>query len=493
MKLSYFTIYTAGMKIVFAIFFFICSLQSNARTVITGTGNGSVVQNDMKGLSPGDTLAIRTGHYEKGGSFLNLTGITIINYKGIVDFGETITLGGLVRVSFTGNGWKNAVYGFRFLNMKGDAFLLTTPCNLLSLSYFEYRNLSGTVFNASRFFTTYNGDTSTLALYKTCFRFQKLVHSGALFTGSWASNASFQNVVDSITFLDITVDSTSSDVCQVIGHSIYRMLASRWSITGPCLNGKHDAGIFQTSGNGTVCNVYRKDGWGYLWRIWNLGLNGRADSYLYNCIDLNTDNYGTIDTRIEAGDTTKGTQFPFIRGGNMHVLNNTIGNKRTINYVSQLVIAGNFYPGNGYILEVRNNLCFHTVATGSDQVIKQNTGDPLRDTSNNIYSTDPIAEGILLDTILCYLNPKGPAIDQAIVFPFLRTDIEGFPRPTGKSSDIGAREFTGVSTIPYSNKGSLPGKWVFPGLAALLAATYILVYRLRSAGKVKKSRNLIQA
>jgi hypothetical protein len=198
-----------------------------------------------------------------------------------------------------------------------------------------------------------SGDSSTLALYKISFHYQKLLHSEPLFTGSWAANSLFQNVVDSISFLHIIVDSTASDVCQVLGHSIYRMLASHWKVSGPCPNGKHDAGIFPTSGNGKVCNIYRKGGWGYLWRIWNLGLNGRADSYLYNCIDLYTDNYRTIDTRIEPADPTTGSRIPFVRGANMHVLNNTIGNKRTINYVSQLVIAGNFCSENGYSLEVR--------------------------------------------------------------------------------------------------------------------------------------------
>ncbi len=104
----------------------------------------------------------------------------------------------------------------------------------------------------------------------------------------------------------------------------------------------------------------------------------------------------------------------------MHVLNNTIGNKRTKNYVSQLVIAGNFCPANGYRLEVRNNLCFNTIATGSDPIIKQNTRDPLKDTSNNLYTRNPIAAGILLDTIECKLNPGSPAIDQAITFSFIR-------------------------------------------------------------------------
>jgi hypothetical protein len=428
------------MKIVFTFCFLIFTMRTFSHTIYTGTGSGSVIQNDMTGLKPGDTLAIRAGRYEKGGSFSNLTGITIINYHGAIYFGNTVSLGNLKKVSISGSGWHENKYGIRFVNMKGDAFLLEAPCSALSISYCEYHNLDGIAFNASRFFTTYTGDPSTCALYKTSFHYQKLVHSGAFFVGSWAANAQFQNVIDSIAFLNFTVDSTSSDGNQVLGHSIYRMLASHWQITGPCPNGNRDVGIFQTSGNGTVCNVYRKDGWGYLWRAWNLGLNGRAESYLYNCIDLNTDNYGTIDTRIDPADTTMGNRIPFCRGGNMHVLNNTIGNKRTPNYVSQLVIAGNFCSSGGYRLEVRNNLCFNTIAVGADPIIKQNTSDPLRDTSNNLYSVNPIRAGILTDTVLCYLNPSGPAVDRAITYSFISSDIDGVTRPQGKNSDIGARE-----------------------------------------------------
>jgi hypothetical protein len=87
-----YNIYPACMKIVFTICFFIFSLQVFSHTLITGSGTGSVIQNEMNGLKPGDTLAIRSGFYEKGGSFSNLTGITIINYQGIVDFGRTVSL-----------------------------------------------------------------------------------------------------------------------------------------------------------------------------------------------------------------------------------------------------------------------------------------------------------------------------------------------------------------------------------------------------------------
>lgn len=488
-----YNIYPAYMKIVFAICMFFFPRQVFSRTLITGTGRGSIIQNNMGSLKSGDTLAIRTGIYEKGGSFSNLTGITIINYQGIVDFGRTVSLGNLKSVSISGSGFKGETYGIRFRNFKGDAFNLQAACNSLSISYCEYRNLEGTAFNAGRFFISYTGDSTTFALYKTSFYYQKLVHSGSLFTGSWAANALFQNVVDSIAFLHIIVDSTSSDVCQVLGHSIYRMLASHWRVTGPCPNGKHDAGIFQTSGNGTVCNVYRKDGWGYLWRVWNLGLNGRADSYLFNCIDLNTDNYGTIDTRIEGEDTTIGNNIPFIRGSNMHVLNNTIGNKRTINYVSQLVIAGTFCSDNGYLLEVRNNLCFNTVSTGADPIIKQNTSDKLRDTSNNLYVKDPIAAGILIDTIECKLNPLGTAIDHGITYSFIPTDIDGIHRPMGKSSDIGAREFPGTAVSPSPNHGATPGKWQFFVVGALLAVIFVLLYGKRAPENKENSRNLFRS
>jgi hypothetical protein len=106
------------MKIVFTICMFIFSLQAYPHIVITGSGSGSVIREDMNSLKPGDTLAIRAGVYEKGGSFSNLTGITIINYQGIVDFGNTVSLGNLKMVSISGGGWENCRYGIRFLNFK---------------------------------------------------------------------------------------------------------------------------------------------------------------------------------------------------------------------------------------------------------------------------------------------------------------------------------------------------------------------------------------
>jgi hypothetical protein len=463
----------------FLLFIFHCAFP---HTIYIGNRSGAVIKNDMKDLHPGDTLAIRSGKYEKGGSFSNLNHITIINYGGILEFGQSVSLGKLSQVSISGAGSKGLKYGIRFQHIQSNAFTLQGSCDGLSISFCEYINMEGTVLDASKFFVVYTGDTSTLALYKTTISNQKLVHSGALLAGSYASTTSFQNVVDSIAFLNIIIDSTASDVNQVLGSSIYRMMASDWRITGPCPNGKHDAGIFQTHGNGTLRNIYRHGGWGYLWRVWNVGLNGRADSYVYNCIDLSSECYGTLDVRMEAEDTTTDNSIPFCRGASMHVLNNTSGNKRNaIAYVSVLVIAGQFFSQNGYVLEVRNNLSFNTVSDNANKIVKQNTEDALTDTSNNIYVEDPISSGILIDTVDCRLDPSGAAIDKAITIPFIKTDIDGIKRPVGKAADIGAREFPDAGVIGKRH-ASIPKKYAVIAIGLITVAALILSVK-KAAGK----------
>jgi hypothetical protein len=468
------------MKLLFSLFLLFFFKDAYPRTVLIGSGSGSVVKNNMNGLRPGDTLAIRAGYYDKGGSFSHLYQITIINSGGMLDFGQGISIGNLSRVRISGAGMKGLKYGIRFHQMQGNAFSLEAPCYALSISFCEYRNLDGNVLDASRFFTTYNGDTATLALYKTTLSDQYLIHSGPLFVGSWAGTGTFQNVVDSIAFLRVIVDSTNSNVNQVLGSSIYRMLASDWRITGPCPNGIHDVGLFQTKGNGTLRNIYRHSGWGYLWRIWNVGLNGKSDSYVYNCIDLSSDAYGTVDTRVEAADTTAGSDIPFCRGGNMHILNNTTGNKRnTSHYVTVLAVIGRFYSESGYTLEIRNNLCFNNYNDNGNRMVKQNTDDLLPDTSNNLYVQDPIEAGILLDTVECQLNPSGAAIDRALPVSYIKTDIDGIARPTGKAADIGARESAHPEAyIPPRSAATEPSKkYLYTGLVVLFGAALFLVLK----------------
>ncbi|HTS44605.1 MAG TPA: choice-of-anchor Q domain-containing protein [Puia sp.] len=471
--------------------FFFCWFSSPvfANILVIGEGHGSVVKADMKGLRSGDTLAITPGIYSDGATFTGLRNITIINYKGLVQFGKSLHIGNLSNVCISGTGASGIFYGFLFKDIRADVFFIDHKCYGLRISNCEYSNVDGMAINASNFFTTYTGDSSTLAMFKTTIANQHLIKSGGLLVGSWAPVTSFQNIIDSIAIYNIIIDSTISDVCQVLGSSIYRLYAHDWTIKGGCPNGKHDAGIFQMNGNGTICNIYRLGGFGYLWRIWNVGLNGRAESYLYNCIDLSTDHYGTIDTRIEESDTTTNNTIPFLRGGSMHIFNNTSGNKRISgNYVSVLVVAGVFFSQNGYKLEVRNNLSFNNKTDNANPIIKQNTPDPLSDTSNNLYVDDPIESEVLADTIDCFIAENSPAIDNGVPIPIVKTDIAGIVRPKGDGYDIGAREFNGRKSTSREHVAGVGRKllWIF-FLLALVIAVVIWVKKLRSGRQIKKT------
>jgi hypothetical protein len=93
-----------------------------------------------------------------------------------------------------------------------------------------------------------------------------------------------------------------------------------------------------------------------------------------------------------------------------------------------------------------------------------------------------LKDGILVDTIECKLNPYGPAIDRAITYSFIPTDIDGVTRPTGKSADIGAREFPDPAAIIYPKQGVLQKKWTVIGLGSALIAIILIV----SAKKARK-------
>jgi len=68
--------------IIFSLFLLLFSVSVvKAKTVVIGAGFGYVSVQNMNGLNPGDVLAITTGTYT-GGSFANLTGITITNIGG---------------------------------------------------------------------------------------------------------------------------------------------------------------------------------------------------------------------------------------------------------------------------------------------------------------------------------------------------------------------------------------------------------------------------
>ncbi|MDR3713469.1 MAG: choice-of-anchor Q domain-containing protein [Puia sp.] len=481
------------MKKIILLAFLVPTISLFARKIPIGRGNGFLSQVGMQGLRPGDTLTIREGTYMLGGEFRDLVGITLLNDRGIVNFGAGLRIGSLREVVFSGAGVPGLRYGLHFSRLAGNAFTVEAPCVGLKMLNCEYDSVQGTILDVSKYFITYNGNDSTLALFRTVLANQHLIRSGNFLVGSFDLIGTFHNVIDSIAFYNIIIDTTLTDGTEVSGTSIYRMSAHDWVIRGGTPNGTRDVGVFFTHGNGSVYNIYRSGGWGYLWRLWNVGLNGRAESYLYNCIDLGTVNYGTIDTRIDPSDTTTGSVKPFLRGGSMHVLNNTAGNKKDkVGYVSVLVVAGDFFPQNGYRLEVRNNLGFNNVARYSTGILQINTANPVTDTSNNLYVADAIASGILSDTVNCFVRNGSAVIDKGVPVMPVRTDIGGVSRPQFKNYDIGAREFKGHGEKIRRSDTGIPIDWsrIFRAryLAALTLLSGIFVLLFIQRARKKKPR-----
>ncbi|HLK27501.1 MAG TPA: choice-of-anchor Q domain-containing protein [Puia sp.] len=413
------------------------SFQANAKTIVIGTGSGTVSKNSMDGLDSGDVLAILPGTYS-GGDFSNLKNISIINNSGLVVFTGTVSLGSLRNTIISGTGAKNIFYGIQFNSLKARAF--TTSGNFYGLRIYncEFINVSEYILDASDNDAKYNGDTLSIKLYKTTLANLKMVKCGVLLQGFYGTPDKLTDIIDSIAIFNIKIDTTVANGQAVAAGAIYRMDFHDWKVNNfalnPALSG--DIGLIHTSGNGRVYNIYRHGGRGYIWRQWNTGLNEVAESYIYNVIDLATNAYGFIDTRIDDSYFVGGNKVPFTTGGNIHILNNTIGNKSDDRYVTPVVILG---QQGGYKTEVRNNLAFNIKGF----MMNNNSGknyDQNDSSSNLLFNSTQILD-VLSDTIYCLIkHKKSPIVDKGTPVPFIKTDIGGVPRPHGDGFDIGARE-----------------------------------------------------
>ncbi len=408
-----------------------------AKTIVIGNGSGTIKQNSMDGLQEGDVLAITPGTYT-GAEFSHLRNISIINHGGLVVFTETVSISSLYNTTISGTGTKKIFYGFRFDSLRSRAFATSGNFYGLRIYNCEFINVSDIILDVSDNDARYTGDTATIKLYKTTLANLHLVKCGLLLEGFYGTPDKLTDIIDSIAIFYIKIDTTIANGQAIAAGAIYRMDIHDWKVNNfalnPSLSG--DIGLIHTNGNGSVYNIYRHGGRGYIWREWNTGLNGVSESYIYNVIDLATNAYGFIDTRIDQSYFTGGDRIPFTTGGNMHVINNTIGNKSDNRYVAPVVIMGFQGP---YKTEVRNNLAFNI--KGSIMINNSGTDYNPNDSSTNIeFSADQILS-VLSDTVMCLIKQKPSSIvDHGTPIPFLKTDIGGVKRPKGEGFDIGARE-----------------------------------------------------
>jgi len=421
----------------------------NAKTVVIGNGTGSVSQTSMTGLTPGDVLAIRPGSYT-GGNFSNLSGITIINNGGLVTFTGFVTLANNVDVTISGTGLSSLQYGFAF---SGGGFNITSRCQGLRLYNF-YANKTGRFIDVSenQTTTTYNGTANSIRLQNATLANLRLINCGNMICGSFGHAYNLANFVDSIAAYNIIYDSVP-DIGQVVSAAnIYRFDFHDMTIHLPStVHSGKDIGVFSINGGtGQLHNIYRSGGWGWLIRIFGAAIgNVPGDVWVYDNIDLNGTCYGTAEVRSDSIEWSNTNNL--LTGINIHIINNTGGNKidNFGTYTTAVALIPNLVPG--YTAEVRNNLAFNNQnpgRAGGGVEFWQPANPPVM--SNNFYYNDYNAAG-LVDAVNCFLKSTSPVVDAGTTVSRTNKDFAGVSRPQGKAYDAGAREFN-QNTPPPTNQ-----------------------------------------
>jgi hypothetical protein len=402
-----------------------------AKTVVIGSGSGFISVPNMNGLNPGDILAITPGQYS-GAVFNNLKGITITNNGGTVIFSGTVTLNTLAECVFS---------DFQFKNVQGISIRwdgVSRRCVEINISFTDCNGST----NDAADHNTYNGDTSSLKLYLCTFDSLTLFRSGMVLMGGWGEAKDGACYMDSIVFSRIKIDSTLSNGTEVRG-IIFRMDAHDWKVTYKGINTvAGDVGIFYFDGNGRIHNIYRIGGRGYMVRVWNVGLKVPGNTYFYNNIDLNSTNYGSIDTRVDPVEFTQ-----FTTGGNCYIFNNTAGNKEDhMGYWSALAVVGTFSPP--WICQTRNNLAFNLQTNGKPKItMNQSSQTWVSDSSNNMYFDKP--DGVV-DPITCVPVANSPVLGKGLTLPIVQEDI--YHNPRLGAYDIGAVQHGGAIIPPPPNQ-----------------------------------------
>src|SRR5450631_4010034 len=405
--------------------------SAQAKTVVIGNGSGFISVPNMNGLNPGDVLAINSGTYS-GGAFNNLTGITITNNGGTVVFNAKVTLVSLVECVFA---------GFQFINVQGIAIRWDGNSRRCIEKNIYFQDCTGSV-NDAQDHNPYTGDTSSLKFYMCTFDSLTLFRSGMVLMGSWGDASSQICYMDSIVLSRIKVDSTLSNGTEVRG-VFFRLDAHDWKVVYKGTNTvTGDVGIFYIVGSGSIHNIYRFGGRGYILRIWNTGLKSVGNTYFYNNIDLNSTVYGSLDTRVDPGQFTS-----YVTGGNCYIYNNTAGNKGdNIGYWAALAVVGTYAPP--FICQVRNNLGFNMTTRGKPPITaNQSSNTWISDSANNLYFDKP--DGVV-DPVTGVPVANSPVLGKGLTLNLVQDDYYHNPR-TG-AYDIGAVQHGGAVIPPPPNQ-----------------------------------------
>ena len=434
------SLHSLFLPLIFIVFLICTGSELYAKTVIIGTGSGSVTVNGMSGLAPGDILAMTPGNYT-GATFSNLNGITITNNGGLVSFSGSIYFTSNINITFIGNGAPGITYGFKLQNIAADAMFTYGNHTSCTWSNMEFVNIGGQAINSQNAMINYDGvNNSTKAHYLCKFLNMHLDHVGS-FTNNYKGPTT--NVQDSCEYAYITVDNSPTwNQMDAIG--LYRGNFHHWILNSNLVHGQNDQGEFIIYGNANIHHMFRTGHhWGWLVRFFHMSLGQPTDIHVYNNVDVGSISYGLCEWRIPVGSI----------GGNIYVYNNTTGNRQNVsNYTTAIFLSYDSTPG--YQAFVANNLMFNCVPGPADATKKGviNFGVAKINNSNFLYYDNPITAGVLQDTVNCYLKAGSPAIDAGVNIPWIKDDLGGVSRPQGNAFDIGGREFnSGAPPPPNQN------------------------------------------
>ncbi len=449
-------------KIVLFLFSLSLYFTSIAKTVVIGTGSGSVSQTSMTGLVSGDILAIAPGTYANG-TFSGIHDITIINNGGVVYFTGTLTFGsgadtGMNRILFTGTGDPNNFYGFYFT---ASSDCIRMPDHHYVGDRFNHiyaKKYGGDMFNFSDSYPTYVGTTASFRLYKCTFSDLRSDSAGQMIQGSFGAPNQLVDLCDSIDVHNVIVTQTTTNGIIMRGLFTHYHFYN-WNITYNGVNPLgNDIGAIYIGGSGRCHHMYMKGGRGYIIRHYpSYALTGQPDdTWFYDNIAIATNEYGAMDWRI---DTTLTSGNPYFIGTNLHCNFNTSGNKTSIlGYVAPICLVYNLELNS--TVEFKNNVGFNLAPNNPGpfpsyvNIISDDPSGFARiDTSNNRYYTAAQSVGVFADTSYqLQLTPTSPLIGTGVYNANILTDFLGRIRANPPS--IGAEEYAFSSTGVYSNAGS---------------------------------------
>ena len=335
--------------------------------------------------------------------------ITYIADRGLVIFTSQVKLGNTLHIKFDGPS------GFKYTGKDFSVFGSGNGNNIGdTIRNFDFGNTAETVFDAitkiydkKGSMLTYDGTPGSAVFWGLTVDSFQVTGKTSLYQGPWEANNTYHMVTVGPRFSHGKfINDGSGDNQKLRGNSIYGLQVSDWVVKGPTLSGGGDYGIIFIVGSGTVRNIYRDGGWGYLERIVVMQLGGipfDQTCSLSNCVDVNSTHYGTADVRIEPSWLNTKAAIG-LSGADFSFTHNISGNKTDNgDYVTSAVVLGSMRDEEGKIwtMHLRQNIAFNAMPSAmsnASSLLKNNSyGLVILDSAGNLDLPPgiPIPAGLL--------------------------------------------------------------------------------------------------